>query len=160
MSEITTNVVTFTNNQPVDLGQLIYNSSSNSVNYYDNDNVNLNNSIVYNNPTSIYTSDVSVDIDGLCHDGDNVFTFGPCQKTLFLIPIYHSGTSLSGFLFSVDGINWNLNNQIFSSFAATTVNTIAYNGNIWLTGTINNATTAAELYYLFLIVFDFEYFFL
>ena len=95
-------------------------------------------SINYQVPTKIKTSDVIANIDSPT-DVQQIYTFGKSIPTRFVAGGSNiTVTSSKVFTYSNDGINWFASSGVST---ITTCNTVIYNGTIWVAG--GTSATAA-----------------
>jgi len=144
-----TNFIVNINGQNADLGTLINNWSTNTINIPATGTTLGSYSINYSSPTLIRETDITVAMDGQPLNGDQVYTFGPLiqNKTLLVgtagtnyavssndsVVFNGLGSSQANGLVIWDGIKWIGVNNITVS--------ISYNGTNWQTvATLTNAT--------------------
>jgi len=100
MSLYTTNFIEF---NTTDLGNVMKNKTSSTLNFPSNTTTVNKQQIVYPNPTMIKETDIVAQMNGYPLYGDQVFTFGPRVQNQYVI----MGYATNGALYSNDGINWN-----------------------------------------------------
>ena len=83
--------------------------------------------VTFNRQVAIRTGDISVGLNGYCLNGEQKYTFGPAQQSLFL----GGGQGANTIAFSTNGLTWN---GLASTTFTTSGNTVAYNGRIWVAG--------------------------
>lgn len=124
--------------QATDLGNIMLNKTSSTLDFPSN-TITLNKKqIVYSNPIVIKETDIVPQMNGMCMNGDQVFTFGPKIQEKFIG--VGSGSS-NTILISTDGINW----YGMGVGIGTYVSGIGFNGSIWV-ATGNNTNTLAYSY--------------
>ena len=142
----TTNFLANINGVYQDLGNIFYNWTSNTVNIPVLGTTLKKYSINYKKPTIVLESDITASLNGYSLYGDQVFTFGPMQSNKYVV----GNTPPVGgniFSYSSDGLNYyGINTStLFTPNNIISVNTIKYNGSIWVAGT-NGVNTMAYSY--------------
>ena len=121
--------------QATDLGNIMLNKTSSTLDFPSNTTTLNKKQIVYSNPIVIKETDIVPQMNGICMNGDQVFTFGPKLQEEFIGT--GSGTTNS-ILISTDGMNWyGLGVSVSNYF-----NEVRYNGSIWVATAYNTHALA------------------
>ena len=123
----------FIGNQQSDLGNLIFNKTTATLNFPTDSTTINKQQITYPAPMIIRESDIAGSIDGFASNGDQIISFGPNMQNV--IQVFNAGY----FGYSTDGIIY-YPKVAFSYSSTPSWNSIKYNGNMWL-AVINNNTT-------------------
>jgi hypothetical protein len=120
-----TNFLVGLNNQLYDLGNILYNYSSNTVQFSAAGTTYATASINYDRPTMILETDITATIDGSPVNGDQVLTFGPAvqPKTVIL------GSGTNGFANTTNNVV--INPLGTSNVLSNTANSIFWDGIKW-----------------------------
>jgi len=121
-----TNFLVGLDNQLYDLGNILYNYSSNTVQISASRPTLAMASINYDRPTMILETDIVASMDGYPANGDQVLTFGPAVQNKVSVV---NTTGGSNFGFSTDSVNFYPGTGTGFSGGQ---NAIAYNGIIWV----------------------------
>ena len=163
-----TNFLVGLDNRLYDLGNIIYNYSSNTVQISASSPTLAMSSINYDRPTMILETDIVASMDGYPANGDQVLTFGPVVQSRTAI----LGAGANGAAFSNDGITINplgvanvVSNlasavswdgfkwfgNILRTLSTTSTNAISYDGIQWMylssTSTPGASGYAWKVYY-------------
>jgi len=138
---INTNFFANINGTRQDVGNILYNWSSNTVNIPVLGTTLKQYSINYKKPTIILETDITTSIDGYPNTGDQVYTFGPMVQNR--ICMHGSGTN--GAMFSNDGIT--LNPLGTTNISSSTASGILWDGTKWTGTSIINSLVTPVLSY-------------
>ena len=144
MSLYGTNFIGF---QATDLGNIMLNKTSSTMDFPSNTSVLNKNQIVYPNPTVIKETDIVCEMSGFPKNGDQIFTFGPKIQNIYLTGNMPQ-TSANPMSYSTDGYTFyglNYTNIFTPSAGSYVINSIKYNGRIWVAAS-NRTNTLAYSY--------------
>jgi len=110
--------------QGTNLGNIMLNKTSTTLDFPSNTTTLNKKEIVYSNSTVIKETDIVAQMNGSCINGDQIFTFGPKIQDKFVAAANTTNT----LLYSTNGINWY---GLGSSFGGD-MRILAYNGRIWV----------------------------
>jgi len=151
-----TNFLVGLNNQVYDLGNILYNYSSNTVQISAAGTTLAMASIDYDRPTIILETDITATMDGTPFNGDQVLTFGPAVQNRTVI----IGQNQNGAAFSNDGIN--INPLGVTNVVSNTGSAVFWDGVKWfgiiLRAAGSNANTALSydgIYWIYLTTIGF-----
>ena len=151
-----TNFLVGLNNQVYDLGNILYNYSSNTLQISAAGTTLAMASIDYDRPTIILETDITATMDGTPFNGNQVLTFGPAVQNRTVI----IGQNQNGAAFSNDGIN--INPLGVTNVVSNTGSAVFWDGVKWfgiiLRASGSNANTALSydgIYWIYLTTIGF-----